>query len=104
LIEAWSARDFVLPGFDLLRRTALAPAAKTLRVRDVRLEVGTLSWRESAMSADADMVILVDDVLRSGMTLAACRMAIERDGGARQRKRDVVAFVLARAIPTPDRR
>jgi predicted amidophosphoribosyltransferase len=99
LIEAWSARGVMLPGFELLRRTALAPAAKALGHRDLRSEVQTLSWRESAASADADAILLVDDVLRSGNTVAACRLAIERDGGTREREREIFAFVLARADP-----
>ena len=99
LIEAWSARGLMLPGFDLLVRMALAPAAKELGRRDVGFEADTLSWRESAASAEADAVLLVDDVLRSGNTLAACRLAIERDGGTRERGREILAFVLARANP-----
>lgn len=73
---------------DSLRRMRPAPEAKTGAPRDQTAEATTLGW---APHVQGTAIVLVDDVIRSGTTLAACSRAIRATGDPRR----VVAIVLA---------
>jgi len=76
LIEALAAD---LPGFrpaaGALVRIADAPEARDAATRDPAAEAATLRWDEDAIPADADRILLLDDVVRSGATFEAAVLA-----------------------------
>jgi Phosphoribosyl transferase domain len=82
--RGWTCAD------DALRRRHPAPEAKSAPPREPGAEAGTLEWRSPPRGRT---VVLVDDVVRTGATLAACVAAIR----AALDDREVVAVVLAAA-------
>lgn len=78
-------------------------ASSCRRVRDTPAQAG-LAWRERiknlrhAFACDADLsgarIILVDDVMTTGASLAECARTLKLHGAA-----EVTALVLARALP-----
>ncbi len=80
-------------------------ACSCRRVRDTPAQAG-LAWRERvgnlrhAFACDADLsgarIILVDDVMTTGASLAECARTLKLHGAA-----TVTALVLARALPKP---
>lgn len=75
-------------GHDALRRISLSPEAKADGARDAAGEAATLDWQAAP---EAAAIVLVDDVIRTGTTLAACLTAIRAAGDVRP----VFAAVLA---------
>lgn len=96
LVAAWTRQGLMLSGSGSLRRTALAPIARTNEGLDSRSISRTLSWSPPATLSQETTVVLVDDVLKSGTSIQACRYAIERDPSFRK-GRPVPAIVVARA-------
>jgi hypothetical protein len=76
VIEALAAG---LPGFrpvvGALVRIADAPEARGAASRDPAAEAATLRWDEDAIPAEADRILLLDDVVRSGATFEAVVLA-----------------------------
>jgi predicted amidophosphoribosyltransferase len=75
-------------GRDALRRIRPSPEAKAGGARDAAGEAATLDWQAAP---EAGTIVLVDDVIRTGTTLAACLTAIRTAGDVRP----VFAAVLA---------
>jgi predicted amidophosphoribosyltransferase len=85
LIRRWNHA----PG--ALRRWRRAPEAKFGGARDAMAEATTMEW----VSADGgEAIILVDDVIRTGLTLQACAATVRASG---DRRRIVGLAVAARA-------
>ena len=80
-----------------LTRVRPSPEAKLGGARDPVSESLTLSVtaRRSARRDDAEVIVLFDDVVRSGASLLACADAVRRSGDART----IVAIVIGRADP-----
>jgi predicted amidophosphoribosyltransferase len=94
LVEAVARRASRVMGWRyvegaLVRRRGTAEA-KLGGPRGLVTEAETLEWLATPHS---EVIVLVDDVVRSGMTLAACVHAIR----ARGDPRDVLALVIAAA-------
>ena len=68
-----------LPGFrplaGALARIADAPEARGAATRNPAAEAATLRWDEAMIPADADRILLVDDVVRTGSTIEAAALA-----------------------------
>ncbi len=76
-----------------LRRVASVPEAKARPPRDADAETASLRWDDERVERGS-VVILLDDVLASGGTIAAAVAAIRRDSIA---ARDIRVVVVARA-------
>ena len=78
-----------------LTRSRPSPEAKLGGARDPASESLTLSVavRRSARRDDAEVIVLFDDVVRSGATLLACADAVRRSGDARP----IVGIAIGRA-------
>ena len=84
-VDRWEHRR------DALRRIRPGPEGKSADARDARdawAEATTLVW---APAPGGTAIVLVDDVVRTGTTLAACLLAIRAAGDLRP----VLAAVLA---------
>ena len=75
---------------DALLRTRSASEGKAGGARDPEAEANTLTW---IASTPGSVIVLVDDVLRSGATIQACAMAVRASGD----QRTLLALALARA-------
>ena len=85
------ARGWSVATDDLGRARAVGEA-KAGDARDTAAELESLAWRAGAASS-AEVIVLVDDVVRTGETLRACVAAIRAAGDPRR----VVAVVAAQA-------
>jgi phosphoribosylpyrophosphate synthetase len=80
---------------DALVRTRPASEGKAGGARDPESEAATLTW---AGSTPGSVIVLVDDVIRTGATIQACARAVRASGDGRM----LLAIVLARVgIPGP---
>jgi hypothetical protein len=84
-VRGWSSAA------DALRRDRPAPEGKTADARDLDPEVETLHWQPPPYGA---VIVLLDDVVRTGATLRVGAEAIRRAGDRRR----VVAIGLAAAV------
>lgn len=75
---------------EALRRRTAAPEAKAGRTGDPGGEAATLGWRHPT---PGEVIVLVDDVVRTGATIRSCAEAVRLAGDERR----VVAIALARA-------
>ena len=87
-VRGWNEAD------DALRRIGHAPEAKAGGIRDPQIEAATLEWR---VPPHEGVIVLIDDVVRTGATLRACAVAIRAAGDLRT----VVAIAVAAAV-SPD--
>ncbi len=62
-------------GTGALVRIADAPAARDAATRDPAAEASTLRWDATLIPDDADRILLVDDVVRTGSTFEAAALA-----------------------------
>jgi adenine/guanine phosphoribosyltransferase-like PRPP-binding protein len=76
-----------------LRRRGPVPEAKAGGTRDIGMEASTLEW---SPPLSGGRIILVDDVLRTGMSVRVCAEAIRSAGDPRE----VVAVAIA-AVDVP---
>lgn len=95
LVSAAARRIADLHGWnhahDALVRRLPSTEGKRAGLRDVRTESETLAW---SPAPSGDTIVLVDDVVRTGSTLAACVHAIRRAGD----DRPVFTIVMAAAV------
>jgi phosphoribosylpyrophosphate synthetase len=87
--EIARARNWLIAG-DALRRIEPAPEGKAGGERDVESEATTVTWTRSRPGG---VVVLVDDVIRTGATLQACVRAVRASGDGRT----LLAVALAQA-------
>ena len=64
-----------------LRRWHRAPEAKAGGPRDVKADAATMQW---VSAGDDEAIVLVDDVVRTGLTLQSCATSIRSAGDHRQ--------------------
>ena len=83
-----NARGWPVESEALVRHLPV-PEAKAGGVRDARAEQRSLRWR---MPAAGDVIVLVDDVVRSGATLVAAERTIRAAGD----DRPIVCIVVCR--------
>lgn len=76
---------------DALRRARPAPEAKAAGARDLTAEVATLEWVPWPLGR---VVVLIDDVVRSGTTLRSCADAMRAAGETR----NLLAIAAAEAL------
>ena len=65
----------LVPAPGALVRVADAPQARDAITRDDAAEAPTLEWRVDGLAAGVARILLIDDVVRTGGTLAAARRA-----------------------------
>ncbi len=87
-------RDWQLSARGLVR-IAAAAEAKLGGPRNAIVELATIAWHQPSPGAGA--IVVLDDICRSGASIAACRHAIVRAGDSRP----TYALALARAIAVP---
>jgi hypothetical protein len=75
---------------DALRRTIPSPEAKAGGRRDPETEAATLTWDRATLGR---VIVLVDDVIRTGATIQSCVRVVRATGDERL----VLAIALARA-------
>lgn len=81
---------------DALRRDRHVPEAKAAGARDLQMERETLTWTPPLVG---ETIVLVDDVVRTGLTLRACAEAIRASGDDRAILMVVLAIALDHNAP-----